>query len=201
MIKLNLKSIMMYEAMTGNSYQDICNGSEEDTIILMYSMYMCNEKNKPCTIERFREILRSDAISKAMAEDLNVAMSIVQRIKVEYDSIECDIDSDVDSVKLSDIAARLISFGLDASYVMYNMELWELPIMLKAYENKRREDMEASRLWTFYAMSPHIDTKKISTPQDLFPFPWEKDVISNFEKEVEESINIAEAINNTYYHE
>ena len=42
-------------------------------------------------------------------------------------------------------------------------------------ENKKKEELELDRMWTYLNMSPHIDTKKCKGPDKLFPFPWEKE--------------------------
>ena len=41
------------------------------------------------------------------------------------------------------------------------------------YEEKKKEDMEASRLWTYLTMCAHMDSKKIKGPRDIMKFPWE----------------------------
>ena len=76
---------------------------------------------------------------------------------------------------IGNIVSTLIMSGLDATYALEEMELCDLPMYIEAYERKRKEEMEASRLWTFFTMLPHIDSKKMKNgAMDLITFPWEE---------------------------
>ena len=50
------------------------------------------------------------------------------------------------------------------------MKLFEISDYLKAIDDFKKEKMESERLWTFYTILPHIDQKKVKSPQDMFPF-------------------------------
>ena len=66
--------------------------------------------------------------------------------------------------------------GLDAHYALNEMELCDLPLYLEAYERKRKEEMESSRMWTYFTMLPHIDARKMKNgARDLIIFPWEEE--------------------------
>ena len=55
--------------------------------------------------------------------------------------------------------------------------------------------MEEQRLWTFISILPHVDSKKLKTPADLYPFPWElKEKEIEREKHVEEGVKILDNI-------
>lgn len=56
------------------------------------------------------------------------------------------------------------------------MELCDLPLFIEANEKLTKEKLESDRLWTFMTLLPHL-TKKLETPSDLYPFPWEVDQI------------------------
>ena len=58
------------------------------------------------------------------------------------------------------------------------MWLCDLPLLINAYDQKKKEQMESSRLWTYLTILPHIESKKIKSPVDLFPFPWEIEEIT-----------------------
>lgn len=73
------------------------------------------------------------------------------------------INSDTTPGMIGNIVSTLIMSGLDATYALEEMELCDLPMYIEAYERKRKEEMEASRLWTFFTMLPHIDSKKMKT--------------------------------------
>jgi hypothetical protein len=68
------------------------------------------------------------------------------------------------------------------------MKLFEIGDYIKAIDEHKKEQMERDRLWTFYTILPHIDQKKLKKPQDLMPFPWEreqleKDALEQLEKD------------------
>ena len=48
--------------------------------------------------------------------------------------------------------------------------------------------MESARLWTYISILPYIDGKKISSPRELYPFPWEMEELKRkARKEIEEN--------------
>jgi hypothetical protein len=53
-------------------------------------------------------------------------------------------------------------------------------------EEKTKADMVEKRFWTYMQILPHIDGKKIKSPEKLLPFPWEK------EQQKQESIRFME---------
>jgi hypothetical protein len=75
---------------------------------------------------------------------------------------------------MGDIAARLIVMGgMDARYVMREMTVEDMLMFVKALDDKQRQEAESQRLWTYLSMLPHVDGKKLNTPQKLLMFPWE----------------------------
>ena len=89
---------------------------------------------------------------------------------------------------MGDLAALLITFGLDAHFVLYEMKLFEIGDYIKAIDEHKKEQMERDRMNTFHAILPHVDHKKIKKPQDIYPFPWEleqleKDALEQLEKD------------------
>lgn len=77
----------------------------------------------------------------------------------------------------------LISNGIDAHFVLEELELSELYPLIKSLDSVKKEKMEQKRFWTFFQILPQIDSKKIKSPKDLLLFPWE-----NIDKEEEEKI-------------
>lgn len=78
------------------------------------------------------------------------------------------------NVTIGSIAAKLIvAAGMDAHFVMHEMFVEDLPMYIEALNDKLRHEEESRRLWTFYAVLPHVDSKKLKNPQKLHVFPWE----------------------------
>jgi hypothetical protein len=79
-------------------------------------------------------------------------------------------------VWMCDVAEYLIvSCGLDPHYVLYEMELYEMEELVSASLNKKKVDLAEKRLFTFLEMSPLRLGKNVKGPEDVMPFPWEKD--------------------------
>lgn len=73
----------------------------------------------------------------------------------------------------------IVKYGVDAHYVMCEMEMWEIEGYFEMAEDKKKEMLTEQRLWTYLDILPHIDGKKISSPQQMLPFVWEEDDIKN----------------------
>lgn len=88
---------------------------------------------------------------------------------------------------ISGIVSVLIISGLDAHYVLNEMEICDLPLYIEAYEKKRKEEMESARMWTYLTILPHIDARKMENgAKDLITFPWEE-AEKQAEKEIKET--------------
>ena len=66
----------------------------------------------------------------------------------------------------------MILSGIDAHFV-YDMRTTDIADFLKGIEEKKREQMEQDRFWTYLKILPHVDGKKLKSPEDLITFPWE----------------------------
>ena len=77
---------------------------------------------------------------------------------------------------MTDFATSLvIDYGMDARYVMYDMDIWELQEYYEAVNTHIKRQMEYDRFWTYIQVMPHIDSKKCKSPDKLVPFDWEKE--------------------------
>ena len=84
----------------------------------------------------------------------------------------------------SDIAGMIIANGIDANFVLNDMEIYDVDFILKGIDEKRRQDMTERRLWTYLTILPHIDAKKSGlTAVKLYPFPWEEESLKQEEAE------------------
>ena len=69
----------------------------------------------------------------------------------------------------------IVQYGVDAHYIMEEMELWQIEAMFRAVENTVKSKYEEERLWTYLTILPQVDGKKLNKPEKLLPFPWEKE--------------------------
>lgn len=170
---IKIKNIIRYEQLTGKSFSDFDNSDEDDVMALLYCIELPNG-----SFEQFKNA--SKIAKKALSESLkniNECMELINQFSEtkKEDSLENEKENDTKShEKVSIIAASLIFGGVDAHFVMEELEIQDLPLFVKGLENKNKAKMENDRLWTFYNILPHVG-KGISKPQDLMVFPWEAD--------------------------
>lgn len=198
-LKLNLKAICLFEGLRNKSYQEIRMDEEEDVVAFLYAMNI-GGKGEECTLREMREVLKSKAVFQSMKKQLEMEMEMAEQVRISCEEVAASIDEESQKPhRVSDIAHMIIANGIDAHYVMYEMGIWELPSMVMAIENKKREDVEMQRLLTYYTIMPHIDISRAKAIKDIIPLPWEIDKTAESAEEIEEDIMIAEAIENTFH--
>lgn len=178
-----VKSMIRWEQMRGKSFSQIDYADKEDMESLLYVIYITSDK-PGYTFEVFRQVMADERFMNAMSSDLGRIMEIVAQFQKK---IVPDLGSTEGSPEyIGNIVSALIMAGLDAHYALNEMELCDLPLYLEAYERKRKEEMESSRMWTYFTMLPHIDARKMKNgARDLIIFPWEEE---EMRKEAERAI-------------
>lgn len=173
--RFTVKSMIRWEQMRGKSFSQIDYADKEDMESLLYVMYITGDK-PGYTFEVFRQVMSDERFMIAMSSDLGRIMEIVAQFQKK---IAPDISNTEGSPEyIGSIVSTLIMAGLDAHYALNEMELCDLPLYLEAYERKRKEEMESSRMWTYFTMLPHIDSRKMKNgARDLIVFPWEEEEI------------------------
>lgn len=135
---------------------------------LLYVSFLSNN-SVSVDPEEFRELTSSEKISKEMIRKLDKESRIMSLFQKKSDE-----SFEKSDVSFSDLVSSLIAGGTDISYLM-NASLCDLPVLIEAVEKKKREKMESCRLWTYLTILPHVDGKKLKSPVDFFPFPWESE--------------------------
>lgn len=179
--KLNLQAIRVAERLLKKPFGEFDLTDEETILTLMYAMVSENN-DEVMTFDQFKSILNMGKIGIKVQRAVSDEMAYIDQFKEEVS------DKEEKAPYMGDLAALLITFGLDAHFVLYEMKLFEIGDYIKAIDEHKKEQMERDRLWTFYTILPHIDQKKIKSPQDLMPFPWEreqleKDALEQLEKD------------------
>ena len=189
-IKLNIKSIIKFEQLTNKPFSLIDYTSEEDVSKLLYCIVLSNNDCQ-FTYSQFLQLLDSKKISKNLFEQFQTVCEVFNQFKNTGTEEENTRDTYV-----KDLAALLvIQGGLDVNYVLNELSLNDIPLYIQALNDKQRERMEEQRLWTFISILPHVDSKKLKTPADLYPFPWElKEKEIEREKHVEEGVKMLDNI-------
>lgn len=171
-LKINMKTILLYEEMSGKSFYEV---GGEDIMLLIYCALVVNN-DLSITKNHFDIIMKNEKIARELMSKCQSELDFIQQFiktdnKVKQETEEVEKDNKVSNV----VNMILLQNNLDMNYVMYEMRLWELAPLIKAIEEKTKADMVEKRFWAYLNICPHIDSKKIKGPEDILPFPWEKD--------------------------
>lgn len=171
-IRLSIKSIIRAEQILSKPFTDIDYTNVEELTKLLYCTVL---SNNPVlfTFEEFQAIAENEKQLSAMIKEIEKANLVLKQFS--RGTTAQNVENAGESPYIKELVGLLVMSGLDAHYVMNEMEISDIPIFVEAYEKKKREEMEASRLWTFLSIIPHIDTKKVKSPKDLMMFPWEEE--------------------------
>ena len=171
-LKINMKTILLYEEMSGKSFYAV---DGEDIMLLIYCALVVNN-DLSITKNHFDIIMKNEKIARELMAKCQSELDFIQQFiktdnKVKQETEEVENDNKISNV----VNMILLQNNLDMNYVMYEMRLWELAPLIKSIEEKTKADMVEKRFWAYLNICPHIDSKKIKGPEDILPFPWEKD--------------------------
>ena len=66
--------------------------------------------------------------------------------------------------------------GFQRREFLHDLKWWEVKSIIRGYRRRERTSCIMSRRMTFWQVKTSMaDTKKISTPSDLWPLPWDKE--------------------------
>lgn len=173
-MRLTMKSIIRWEQFNKKPFSELCYTNEQDLFSLLY---VSSDLKVP--FEEFKQELKEEDIIN-MIKEFEQYTSIMSQFQTKLDHKDSDNSS---LVYISDLISTLVMQGLDAYFALSDLELCDLPVFLKAYDQKVKDQLTLDRLWTYIQVSPHLE--KGVTPQDLYPFVWEKKDIST--EQLEES--------------
>lgn len=182
-IRLSIKAIIRVEQILSKPFTDIDYTNVEELTKLLYCTVLANNPVL-FTYEEFQSIVENEKQFATMIKEIEKVNNVLEQFTQSGRSGSVEAVEGAQYIK--DLAGMLILSGLDAHYVMDEMDISDIPVFIEAYEKKKREEMEASRLWTFMSVAPHIDTKKIRSVEDFFLFPWE---IEGKKKKAEAEMN------------
>lgn len=167
-MKLTIRSIITAEKLLNKPFSDFDLSVEEDLKALIYAVYVVNEK--VFTLKDFDSLWELKSERAKMMKFITTQLEYVQQFAEEGEARG--------KVWITDLVNRLIATRrVDQSYILNYMWIWELNDILKASEDAVKEEMEEKRYWAFLTIMPHVDSKKVSKPQDLITFAWEAEKI------------------------
>lgn len=166
-IKLNMKSLLLFEQFTDRSFYSI---GEDDMMMLMYCVLIANNDNI-MTYSQFQLMMNNKKIARTLFNKCRDELDFMAQFEKKMDKATNEGSGEM--VKVTDIITSLIVNGIDINYVMNELRLWELPAIIHTIEERTKQDMTDKRFWTYMQILPHIDSKKVKSPEKLIPFPWE----------------------------
>lgn len=181
-MNMTIKSICLFERMTGKTIFSMTD-DEDDILHLLYCSFIeSNPEKGRITYNVFKAMVKSNPkvaewIMGQYKDIMDVLTPLMNSPKKDDAN---DGDSEGTTMNVTDMATSLIiDYGVDAHYVMYEMSLWELYPFYDTAAAHMRNHLEEQRLWTYIGIAPHIDGKKIKSPQDILPFAWEEKEMKN----------------------
>lgn len=177
-INVTVRALVLYEKLHKKPYNDC--STDEDMRYLMYAALIANN-DITITYNVFETMLHN----RKYMQWLLSAYQKIGDFQTQFTVVDETKEDDA-KVWMSEIASTLIiHYGLEPSYVYDKMQLYEIGDYFKAIDQKRKDTYEEKRLWCYMQLSPYLP-KKIKTPSDLMPFPWEED---ERKKKAEEDLN------------
>lgn len=182
-MRLTISSTIRWEKLTGASFATVDFSSEEDLLQLLYCCHSESELDY-ATYELFKKAM-ADA-PKALQKSLKALASYQSYVaQFQRDIKEADAarkESD-DAPRMSEVAARLIiTGGMDAGFVLYELPVEDIGIYIKELGEKLKREEESRRLWTYLSIIPHVSKEamrsKMRSPQTFYPFPWEAEELA-----------------------
>lgn len=173
-LKLNIKAISIAERLLGKPYNEFDHDSEKDAEILLYAMLAANNSDV-FTLGDFKKLIANEKIANEMMKEVEKAVLFTAQFNNSTPPLnplpKGEGEWSGKDTPISEIADILIMQGVDAHYVMYEMDLYEIEGLIARLGEIKKERAEEGRLWTFYGVLPH--TKGLNKPSDLIMFEWE----------------------------
>ena len=166
-IKLNIKSIITAEKLLGKSFGQFNLEDAEEWLVLSYAMVVSNNE-ETFTLDTFKKLTKNKRMMSEIIQGIKKEFEYIEQFKGK-EEVKTDGQSDI---SITEVAGMMIANGIEPSFV-YEMRTTEITDILQAIEDRKKEKMESDRFWTYFVMAPHIDTKKVKSPEALITFPWE----------------------------
>lgn len=176
-----MRAIVRWEQLLRKPFVKMDYANEYDVEALMYCVALSSNKIT-CTLTEFVSTLANKKLATEMAKSLARESAVMGQFSAKESD---DQGHEGDGGFIKDLVFTLVMAGVDAEFVMEQLPLCDLPLLIDAYQNKKKEQMESDRLWTYLNILPHVDGKKLPSARELYPFPWEE---AEMEKAAAESI-------------
>lgn len=178
-IRLNIKSIVLYEKLTQESFAYF-DGTIDKIIPLLYCMLVANNDYKETYEDTVRYLFKDESLMKDLGERLEKQMRFQSQFKTIFKEEEINLSDKTDNTSNEKqvfitqmIPILVVDCGLDINYVLNEMQYTDIDLYIKYKDDKERSKLEEKRLFTYLTVLPHIDSKKCPIEKFL-PFQWEE---------------------------
>lgn len=178
-IKLNIKSIVLYEKLTQESFAYF-DGTISKIIPLLYCMLVANNDYNETYEDTVTYLFKNESLMKDLGERLEKQMKFQAQFKSPFNEEEINLSDKTDKVSNEKqvfitqmIPILVVDCGLDINYVLNEMQYTDIDLYIKYKDDKERTKLEEKRLFTYLTVLPHIDSKKCPIEKFL-PFQWEE---------------------------
>lgn len=178
-IKLNIKSIVLYEKLTQESFAYF-DGTISKIIPLLYCMLVANNDYNETYEDTVTYLFKNESLMKDLGERLEKQMKFQAQFKSPFNEEEINLSDKTDKVSNEKqvfitqmIPILVVDCGLDINYVLNEMQYTDIDLYIKYKDDKERTKLEEKRLFTYLTVLPHIDSKKCPIEKFLL-FQWEE---------------------------
>lgn len=168
-LRISIRACCMFEALAHKSFYK-CNA--DDSIVLAYAVYCSSPDIDKVSMDVFMRLLENERFSRWIINSIQAN----EAFEGQFSADKEDKEDDEEEPMISDIAGMMIAEGMSPEYVMDKMSLWEMRMMVKGIEERKKERYVMDRLWTYLGILPQLSkegARKLKTPDKLFQFPWE----------------------------
>lgn len=183
---MTVRTCCLFEQLSGKNFFKL--ETNEDMLKLMYAALVANN-DLMFSFKTFLTLIEDHKVLKWIETEYRRITEFSDQLnsfKVKkVDGVDGK-DHDEAILTMTELASSLIvQYGLDPHYVMDEMQLWEIMPYFNTADAMSKNHMIEQRFWTYMTIAPHINTKKISSPEGLVSFEWEKEKKKEkFNKEV-----------------
>ena len=170
---LSMKSILMYEKLTGNVFQEL--NTLEEIQAFMYCVFVCSTDIK-ITYEVFLTMLEHKRFADHITREFKRMWGYIQQFQPQKKEEAGSGETESEISMTNYINTLVLDYGIDIDYAMNHMEMWEIEQLYEAATSYMHTTMEDKRLWAYIQMLPNFDKKHRNiTVEKFLPFPWEKE--------------------------
>ena len=138
-IRLSIKAIIRAEQILSKPFTDIDYTNVEELTKLLYCTVLANNPVL-FTYEEFQSIAENEKQFATMIKEIEKVNNVLEQFTQSGRSGSVEAVEGTQYIK--DLVGMLILSGLDAHYVMDEMDISDIPVFIEAYEKKKREEID-----------------------------------------------------------